>query len=132
MPLKSTRLARGLVYARYLLPLFSSLVLIVSGFLNIVCGLINGEVYTPALWTLYQNVFVEGHKYFGTAGSQRGSELFTSWIVGSVVGLLLLLIALALMLLATVTALRAFRKGHACEESNRMKIVFQAVNFINL
>lgn len=112
-----------LIAARYLLPLFSAFVFVVVGFLNIVY--IDGFTarYHTSLWQLYFNVFSVAQKHFATGGTAQGDELFTLLVIGSVVGLVVLAVALGLICLAAITAYRALRAEKTSEVCRRMKMI---------
>ena len=114
----------AVVYARYLLPAVSTLFLIISGFFYAVRGVNVGKYYEVSIWRLYANTFSGTHHYLGTEGNVRADGLYTTLTIGAVVGVLLLLLAVFLNVLAVVTALRAFRTGEKSEVAHRMKIKF--------
>lgn len=118
-------LPKAVVYARYLLPAISVLFLIISGFFYAVKGVNVGRYYEVSVWRLYVNTFTGTHAYLGTEGNVRADGLYTALGVGAIVGVLVLLIALFLNVLATVTALYAFRAGKESEKAHRMKVIFK-------
>ncbi len=118
-------LPSALVIARYLLPVLSLLVLLVMSCLYTVRGAMLGERYEISLIRLYGNTFSGTHRYLSTDGTSAGNTLYAALSIGAIVGVLCFLIAAFLTVLAAVTALRAFRAGHASEESNRMKLIFK-------
>lgn len=115
----------AVVYARYLLPVVSMLFLIVSGFFYAVQGVNVGVYYEVSIWRLYANTFTGTHAYLGTDGNVRADGLYTALSIGAIVGILILLLALFLNVLAAVTALRAFRAGEKSDEAHRMKMKFK-------
>jgi hypothetical protein len=115
----------AVVYARYLLPVISMLFLLVSGFFYAVRGVNVGSYYEVSVWRLYANTFTGTHAYLGTDGNVRADGLYTALSIGAIVGVLVLLIALFLNVLAAVTALRAFRAGGESDKAHRMRIKFK-------
>ena len=118
-------LPEALVIARYLLPVVSALVLLVMSCFYTVRGAMLGKRYEISLIRLYANTFSGTHRYLGTEGTSAGNTLYAALSIGAIVGALCFLVAVFLAVLAAVTALRAFRAGHASEESNRMKLIFK-------
>ena len=115
----------AVVYTRYLLPLLSTLFLIISGFIYAVRGVNVGTYYEVSIWRLYVNTFTGTHNYLGTDGNVRADGLYTTLAIGAAIGVLILLIALFLNVLAAFTALRAFRAGKDSEIAHRMRVIFK-------
>ena len=114
----------AIVYARYLLPLLSAAVLLISGFLYAVRGVNVGRYYEVSIWRLYANTFSGVHDYLGTEGNMRADGLYTTLSIGAIVGILVLILAVFLNVLAAVCALRSFRAGEKNDVTYRMKIKF--------
>ena len=118
-------LPQAIIYARYLLPVVSVLFLIVSGFFYAVRGVNVGRYYEVSIWRLYANTFAGTHAYLGTEGNVRADGLYTALGVGAVVGILILLVALALNVLAAVAAPYTFKMGREDERARRMMVIFK-------
>ena len=118
------KLPVAVIYARYLLPLFSTVFLLISGFFYAVRGVNVGRYYEVSIWRLYANTFSGVHGYLGTDGNMRADGLYTTLSIGAVVGVLIFLLAAFLNVLAAVTAWRAFRAGEKSDLAHRMKIKF--------
>ena len=113
------------ILARYLLPLFSLLVLFVMSFFYNVQIYGSGKLQELSIFRLYVNTFKGMHAYFGGNMIEGRSWFYGIVTAGAIVGILLFAVALFLSGLAAYTAVRAFRAGHASEESDRMKLIFK-------
>lgn len=113
------------IYARYLLPLLTGVLLFAFSFLDWVYFYMQGSRYKMSLLSFYQRTLTSSLEYVGgkTAADSKGFYGLLS--VGAIVGILLYLVALFFAGLAAVTAIRAFRAGHESKESNRMKVAFK-------
>lgn len=113
------------IYARYLLPLLTGVLLLAFSFLDWVYFYMRGSRYKMSLFSFYQRTLTSSLEYVGGTTTAQTNGFYGLLSVGAVVGILLYLVALFLAVLAAVTAIRAFRAGHESEESNRMKVVFK-------
>ena len=113
------------IYARYLLPLLTGVLLLVCSFFEWIYFYMQGSLYKMSLFSFYQRTLTSSLAYVGGTTAAKSNWFYGMLTAGAVVGLLVYLVALFLAVLAAVTAIRAFRAGHESEESNRMKIAFK-------
>ena len=113
------------VYARYLLPALTGVLLLVFSFFDWTYFYMQGTRYKMSLFSFYQRTMTSSLDQLGTKGAASTGGFYGVLSVGVAVGLLLYLAALFFAVLAAVTAVRAFRAGHESKESNRMKIAFK-------
>ena len=119
-------LPRLLVYLRYLLPLFTGILLFVMGCCYSVAAAQGGVAYDISPVRLYFNTLSGARSYLASGENDIArNTLYGVLTAGAIVGMLVYLIALFLNALAAVTAVRAFRAGHESEQSNRMKMIFK-------
>lgn len=119
------RLLVGLVYARYLLPLFTVLCALLLSCVYCVGGVMGRRTTWVSLFQLYGNTLVGMHDYLGGKTSPGQSWFYGILSAGAIFGILAFLAALFFTGLAAYTAVRAFRAGYKSEESNRMKLIFK-------
>ena len=113
------------IYARYLLPVLTGVLLLAFSFLDWVYFYMQGSRYKMSLFSFYQRTLTSSLEYVGGKTAAQTDWFYGMLSVGAIVGILLYLVALFLAVLAAVTAIRAFRAGHESEESNRMKVIFK-------
>lgn len=113
------------VYARYLIPLLTGVLLLVLSFFDLVYFFMEGEPYKMSLFAFFRNTLTSTHDYLGGTTKSETNWFYGLLSVGAVVGILLYVLALFLAVLAAVTACRAFTAGHESEKSNRMKVIFK-------
>ena len=114
-----------LIWARYLMPLFTGLVLLVMSIMYTVRGAMKGKRLEVSLLRLYANTFGGTHEYLGTEGSKAGNALYGALSLGAIIGTLLFLIALFFACLTAYTACRAFLAGEGSADGARMKKLFK-------
>ena len=113
------------IYARYLLPLFTGVLLLAFSYLDWVYFYMRGSRYKMSLFSFYQRTLTSSLEYVGGKTTAASNEFYGILSGGAVVGILFYLVALFFAVLAAVTAIRAFRAGHESEQSNRMKVAFK-------
>lgn len=113
------------IWARYLLPALTVLVLFVMSFFYNVMIYNGGVVKELSVLRLYLNTFKGMHNYFGGETVIGRTNFYTILTVGAVVGILCFLAALFLKALSTYAAVRAFLAGHESEESDKAKLIFK-------
>ena len=115
----------GAIYARYLLPVLTGVLLLTFSFFDWVYFYMQGSRYKMSLFSFYQRTLTSSLEYVGGKTAAQTDWFYGMLSVGAIVGILFYLVALFLAVLAAVTAIRAFRAGHESEESNRMKVIFK-------
>ena len=121
---------RVLVWVRYLMPALIGFCTLLFGafyWVHIALGTSFMELSTLRLYGSSLNGALQ---HFATGGTTGQNWFYGLTAAGAVVGILLLLTATALAVLAGVTAIRAFRAGFESNESNKMKVLFR-VPFAN-
>ncbi|MBO5354816.1 MAG: hypothetical protein J6B09_01965 [Clostridia bacterium] len=113
------------IYARYLLPLLTGVLLLGFSFLDWVYFYMQGSRYKMSLFSFYQRTLTSSLDYVGGKTTDQANGFYGMLSAGAVVGILFYLVALFFAVLAALTAIRAFRAGHESKESNRMKVAFK-------
>lgn len=113
------------IYARYLLPLLTGVLLLVFSFFDWIYFYMQGSLYKMSLFSFYQRTLTSSLAYVGGKTTASSNGFYGMLSVGAIVGILFYLVALFFAGLAAVTAIRAFRAGHESKECNRMKVAFK-------
>lgn len=116
-------LTQILLFARYLLPVLTGLILLVlSAFYNVYYYQL-GTRYVQSLFHFYSGTFSAMKNYLG--GGSTGTGAFYAWLtVGAVIGVLCFILALTLAVFAFLPSLATFRGLPAVREKLRFKILF--------
>ena len=118
-------LPQAAIWARYLLPFVTLLVLFVMSFFYNVKVYVEGVENEVCVLRLYLNTFKGTYAYLGGTTATGRSWFYGIVTAGAIVGILLFLIALFLTGLAAYTAVRVFLLGHESEKSDKMKLIFK-------
>ena len=113
------------VWARYVLPVCSLVVLFVMGWFYNVRSVSVGVRYNVSLWRLYGNTLTGTHTYLGGNTVAARTWFYGALSIGAIVGILFFLLGGFLAVLALYTAWRSFRAGEDDALANRMKTVFK-------
>jgi len=119
-------LQKGLIYARFLLPAITGVMLLVVGcFYNVKAA--QGYVrYSLSLTRLYGNTFTAARTYFLSAEkSDPLTAYYTLLTVAAAVGVLFFLLAAFFNGFAALKAMQALPLGQKSEEANRHKLHFK-------
>lgn len=114
-----------LIWARYLLPAISLLLLLVMTFFYNVTIYTGGEEQELSIIRLYFNTFKGMHYYLGGETVAGRSWFYGIVTAGAIVGVVLFLLAFFLVGLAAFTATVAFLEGHESKQSDKMKVAFK-------
>ena len=116
-----------LIWARYLMPLFTGLILLVMSIMYTVRGVMERRRDEFSLFRMYMGVFKSTHQYLGTEGDAALDTFYGAMSVGALVGTFFFIVALFLACFVAYTSCRAFAAGEGSEVNTRMKKLFKVL-----
>ncbi len=114
-----------LIFARYCMPLLTTLTFFVLGWFYCVRGARSGVYYRLSTWRLLGNTLIGTHEYLGGETVEVKTWFYGTLSAVAIVCFLAFLLSLFFSVLTAYTAIRAFLRGYESEESNRMKLIFK-------
>lgn len=124
----SARLPRAAVYARYLFPALTGILLVALSFFYLVRYYQGGEAYVQTLFRFYYNTLSASHKYLSGGNTQAGKNALYGWLTaGAVGGIFLYLLGMFFAVFALILFLRAFREKEETPAARRAKVLFKIV-----
>ena len=116
-----------LIWARYLFPLLSCVILFALSFGDLFEFYQSSTVGTISIFGLYGATFQTVFSAFGEITSGTVLWYAILQLLGAIIGLLAFLLFIGFAILAAITACRAFCHGPEDPTANRMKVIFKVV-----